>query len=66
MPSTCAWKDGSHAYSFRIWWEMKDKERDEGEEGIVEDKEKEGWWNRGLAFIPYEVSVNKPQVVDAV
>lgn len=32
--STCVWKDGSHAYSFKIWWEPKDK----GAKGIVEHK----------------------------
>lgn len=55
MLSTCVWKDGSHAYSFRIWWEARNKEGDEGVEGIVENTEKEGWGNKGRAFIPYVI-----------
>lgn len=41
MLSTCAWKDGSHAYSFKIWREAKIKERDEEMEGIMKNMEKE-------------------------
>lgn len=31
------------------------KRGDEGVEGIVENTEKEGWGNKGRAFIPYVI-----------
>lgn len=62
----CVWNDGSHAYSFKIWWKARDKEGGEGVRVIVQDTEKEGWGNRGIAFIPYVDNADKPQVVDTV